>query len=302
MVIRNKTARRLCVRIPNWVAKPQVVCRIDSDPVTNHWLNGYLVFHDLRPGARITIEFPMVQRTIRRTLGITGRTYTIQLRSNTVVDISPRDESAEPRIKDGALVLSRPVHLTVAGVSEKDVRVSVETDHSEMCGILLHYQNHWDYLVAWYTPVHQTILIERMAAGNAVRVSEGARYGTDARDLGPQLTLTAQIGSGRVQFAITDGDKTYVTSGPIEESRQKAGGVGLYVSQHTNAEVRYRNYRVSDADGRTIFEDRFDAGLDRWQGANKACDYLFYQREQMRRDEVSMVNKTRFAPHRVIEA
>ena len=303
-VIRNKTARNVSVRIPNWVEKSAVRCHIDTKPLSTIWLNNYLVFQNLKPQAEIVIEFPVVERTLRKTQGVTGTTYTIQMRGNTVVDISPRDELKTPRIAEGALVISRPAHLTVAGLREKDVRVSVETDNSEIRGILLAYQDHWDHVVAWYNPGFPSIGIHRVGAGFEDLVSRAdSPYGTSAPKLGPQIRLEAQIKGNEVELTVTDGEKTFHTEGLIPDFPEVPGGIGVSVSDHINEPVHYRNFRATSPKGRVIFEDRFDKDdLNRWQGATEQCNYLFYQREQLRRDEAPLVKKRRFVPHHVIKA
>ena len=63
VVLRNKTAKNLFVRIPRWVDMKAVTCRIDNVPVSVTWNNRYLVLTGLTGGERVVIEFPMVERT-----------------------------------------------------------------------------------------------------------------------------------------------------------------------------------------------------------------------------------------------
>ena len=306
VVVRNKTARTVCLRIPNWVPAAEVRCQVDARPVTAHWLNNYLLVEGLQRGTEVVIEFPVVERTIRKTLGASSTTYTIDLRGNTVVDISPRDEDSPQGIRDGALWLSRPVELTVAGVREKDVRVSVEADSSAYCGILLRYQHYWDYLAAIYDPHAETIYIGRIDAGvysTAVSPPDSP-YGLSAKGLGPEITLTAAIEGNEVALTVTDGKKTFELKGAVEGARDIPGSVGVNVSHHSTRAQWYKDFRVEKLDGELIFKDKFegpDGPPAGWEGINKECDYLFYQRNHMRREKAPMAKKTRFIPDHVIK-
>ena len=108
VVIRNKTAQRIHLRIPNWVSKAEVRCRVDGASVAQQWLNNYLILEGLQRESRIVVEFPMIERTIRRTEGGSGTLYTIHLRGNTVVDLSPRPKLEPAKLAEGKLTISRP--------------------------------------------------------------------------------------------------------------------------------------------------------------------------------------------------
>jgi hypothetical protein len=115
--------------------------------------------------------------------------------------------------------------------------------------------------------------------------------------------LEAQIKGNEVELTVTDGEKTFHTEGRIPDFPEVPGGIGVSVSDHINEPVHYRNFRATSPEGRVIFEDEFDKDdLNRWQGATEQCNYLFYQREQLRRDEAPLVKKRRFVPHHVVKA
>ncbi|NQU10475.1 hypothetical protein HQ590_06785 [bacterium] len=59
VVIRNKTARRISVRIPPWAPRPGVSCRVNDQPVDADWLGRYLQFNGLQGGEEIVIRFPL---------------------------------------------------------------------------------------------------------------------------------------------------------------------------------------------------------------------------------------------------
>jgi hypothetical protein len=110
VVIRNKTANKISVRIPRWVDKSAVTCNVNNEPITVVWIGNYLDLNRLRSGDVITIEFPMVETTETYTLKwkhsdwawecnwepswwtpLTDPCqFTCHFRGNTLVDISPR--------------------------------------------------------------------------------------------------------------------------------------------------------------------------------------------------------------------
>jgi len=95
-VIRNKTARRIDVRIPAWVSRKDLECAVNGRPYAAQIAGHRAVFGDLKPGDAIELRFPVREWRIVRTAH--ARTpeetvYTIAFRGNTVVDISPRNGS-----------------------------------------------------------------------------------------------------------------------------------------------------------------------------------------------------------------
>ena len=101
VALRNKTARSASVRVPRWVNRAKVCCRVGAVERPAVWLNNYLLVRDLAPGDTVTIEFPMVTTVERWTEKTYETTYTCEFRGNTLVDISPRGERPS-RIQDGS--------------------------------------------------------------------------------------------------------------------------------------------------------------------------------------------------------
>ena len=102
VVIHNRKAKNLNVRIPAWVDKKLVKVKIGSREVPNRWLSRYLLL-EVKPKQKITITFPMLTVTetyIVRDFGHRGTTlqsetnYEIVFKGNTAIDISPRDTNA----------------------------------------------------------------------------------------------------------------------------------------------------------------------------------------------------------------
>ena len=113
VVIRNKTAKKLSVRLPRWVDRESVSSSINGLAASPYWVGRHLVFNQLAEKDIVKIEFPIVETT--ETYTVTWRVedfwpestnpghdwqppdppnqYTIHLRGNTLVDISPRSDA-----------------------------------------------------------------------------------------------------------------------------------------------------------------------------------------------------------------
>ena len=105
VVIHNKTVNKMSVRIPGWADKKAVKARVNDKQVSPFWVGTYVVFDQLEKKDVVTIEFPMVEETVKYTVPdgvyVTKKSleqdelprtqYTCHFRGNTLVDISPRD-------------------------------------------------------------------------------------------------------------------------------------------------------------------------------------------------------------------
>ena len=83
VVIHNKTARGISVRIPLWVETQEVTCQVDTSRTKPVWFGRYLMFNGLAEDSKITITFPVKERT--ETFGA----YTARFKGNTIIDINP---------------------------------------------------------------------------------------------------------------------------------------------------------------------------------------------------------------------
>jgi hypothetical protein len=112
VVMRNKTARSLSVRIPRWVDEKAVRCRLNTREAHPISVGRYLVFDNLDRTDVLTMTFPIVETTESYTLlwkqsefwkestnpgrswqpSKTPTRYTCRFLGNTLVDISPRDQ------------------------------------------------------------------------------------------------------------------------------------------------------------------------------------------------------------------
>jgi len=97
VVIRNKTVRRVAVRIPGWVRRGELSSHVNEAPRPGTWVGNYLTISDLDPGDRIVLQFPVPEMQASYTIAahIPGqeKMHTVRFRGSTVVDVSPHDKS-----------------------------------------------------------------------------------------------------------------------------------------------------------------------------------------------------------------
>jgi hypothetical protein len=100
VVLRNKGAREIWVRIPLWVDEKRVSCRVGDKRVRPDWAGRYARFEHVEPRQVVTIEFPVEERTELWTappltppysmeLPKGGTRFTMKFRGNTLVELTP---------------------------------------------------------------------------------------------------------------------------------------------------------------------------------------------------------------------
>ena len=92
VVLKNKEAKRMSVRLPLWVDRNAVHCQVNGQEMPLRWLGRQLQLADLQPHDTVTITFPMVETTERHTERTYDTTYTCRFKGNTLIDIAPRPE------------------------------------------------------------------------------------------------------------------------------------------------------------------------------------------------------------------
>ena len=132
VVLRNKACREAFVRIPLWVEKDTVGCRIGERAVQPGWFGRYLRIEHLKEGDVITIEFPLEERTEQWT-GPAGEGWkpvlgcwfpqpaakaptTFKLKGNTIVAVS------QPILPGSPLFLSRADKYRASAAPMKEVK------------------------------------------------------------------------------------------------------------------------------------------------------------------------------------
>ena len=96
VVIRNKTASHIAVRVPSWIPATSVRTRVNDEDRRVWWTGRYLQFEGLVPADAITLDFPVIETTQQYVALPHSRreqVYTCTFRGNTLVDIAPRDKS-----------------------------------------------------------------------------------------------------------------------------------------------------------------------------------------------------------------
>jgi hypothetical protein len=111
VVLRNKAARRLCVRVPGWVDKSKVDCRVDGHSTPPYFLGNYLLLDQINNSAVVTLAFPIHEESQTFTLedyGDRGREpkslgtykYRVSLRAATATMVTPL-EGDQSKTYDG---------------------------------------------------------------------------------------------------------------------------------------------------------------------------------------------------------
>jgi len=112
LVVRNKTARKVSIRIPDWLEIGAVRCSINQRPAAPFRVGRYLVFEHIPRRGEITLTFPVTETVETHSFawkqsdfwqectdpGTSWKAakspvrYVCRFRGNTLMDISPRDE------------------------------------------------------------------------------------------------------------------------------------------------------------------------------------------------------------------
>jgi hypothetical protein len=81
VVIKNKTARRISVRIPPWVPRRALRCAVDGRPAVPDWIGRCAQFTGLRGGEVLTLEFPLKKETLNLALSSVNGADVVKLRA-----------------------------------------------------------------------------------------------------------------------------------------------------------------------------------------------------------------------------
>lgn len=129
VVLRNKTARRISVRIPSWVDRRALRSTLDDVAVRPAWIANRVVFDGLKPGQEIVLAFPLATETATLVFsGLNGRggrkgleRWTCHFRGSTLVKIDDPAPDPSGRRLDWYRLFRRAHFLTdVAPTREAD--------------------------------------------------------------------------------------------------------------------------------------------------------------------------------------
>ncbi len=99
VVLRNRHAQRIAIRMPEWVDKSAVAVEAGKTKIPLVWIQNYLFLEKLKPGSNVRIAFPMREAKeryavdsyeIRGTNYLGRQSYTVTFRGNTAVAVEPK--------------------------------------------------------------------------------------------------------------------------------------------------------------------------------------------------------------------
>ena len=96
VVVHNKGARRIALRIPHWVSRRDLRAEASGRPMCSEWVGNHIVFEGIDPAQELIVTFPVKRGSTSYTVNSGtpyGQGYTCTFRGSTLVDISPRDAS-----------------------------------------------------------------------------------------------------------------------------------------------------------------------------------------------------------------
>ena len=88
VVLKVKETDNVAIRAPQWTDRKELTCKIDDTPAEFIWRGNYVHLQGLQSGQRVSVEFPIEEKTLFNTIGRIPCRLTI--RGNTVVEIDPR--------------------------------------------------------------------------------------------------------------------------------------------------------------------------------------------------------------------
>jgi hypothetical protein len=91
VVLHNKKAHTVMVRLPRWLHGKQVRSTVSGRAAQPAQAGAYLVFQQLKSNDEIRLEFPVAESADEYT--IAGTRYRLSFRGSTIIDISPRAEA-----------------------------------------------------------------------------------------------------------------------------------------------------------------------------------------------------------------
>ncbi len=85
--VQVKRDLTLLVRAPEWVKPGEVICQVNGRPRKVGWEGRYVRVGTIRKGGNVVLDFPILERTVKETIGQIP--YTLVVKGNTVVSIDP---------------------------------------------------------------------------------------------------------------------------------------------------------------------------------------------------------------------
>jgi hypothetical protein len=127
--VRNKTMKRIAVRLPGWARRAEVVCRLNGKSVAPVWFGNRMVFDGLTGHEALEIEAPVRDDRVEYTLsympgykvnrgGTSGPRLACRFRGNTAVEVQQVSPGAGIADYDGYRLFRRE-HMRAEKTPEK---------------------------------------------------------------------------------------------------------------------------------------------------------------------------------------
>ncbi|MBN1918824.1 MAG: glycoside hydrolase family 127 protein [Verrucomicrobia bacterium] len=125
VVMKNKTAKKISVRIPEWTGRAQIACDVNGHNREFTWSGNYIGVDNLKRGDVVTVRFPMVEIAVFHVIG--NVYYKLTIKGNTVVDMDPPGQSYPLYQRDHYKADKAPMKKTTRFVSkDRIVRRALE--------------------------------------------------------------------------------------------------------------------------------------------------------------------------------
>jgi hypothetical protein len=98
VIIHNKLARQIAIRMPAWVDRSNLVIQVGGADRPRNFIGNYLTVDDVKPGENTVLLFPVKETVNKYTVNAHSpieQTFTCTFRGSTLVDIAPRDDKPE---------------------------------------------------------------------------------------------------------------------------------------------------------------------------------------------------------------
>lgn len=163
-----------------------------------------------------------------------------------------KDCGTPSRRREGCLTGTKNLLTVVESVYESELMAAVDARSDAEAGIVLHFKDADNYLVALYTLSLKAIYFHNRSDGEY-----GPPLGkVEVPELGPKIRLTAAVSGNRAAMTVTDGERTYSTP-TIKIGSLTRGKVGLWHFQ-IGDEQQFDNFELSQI--------HVDPGVNKQQG------------------------------------
>ncbi len=153
-----------------------------------------------------------------------------------------QDVTGVTRIESGKLVASAERNVIVLGDTvESDVRISVEATLAAVVGIVVHYRDRQNYVLAFVTPAFNLTGYHEVVDGNFGPWIESV---STASLVGPTVSMTVRVRGLHVTTVVADAHGHSVRTRCQLAKLREPGSVGLYYDRSSQSPQCFDNFRV----------------------------------------------------------